>query len=110
MSFATATARKISCSESSHNPCLHRTHSVYRVCAQAATDRLLVNVTPKTLIVFFLFLYVFNIFFCHCSLRLSACLVLWALLPEIKIDDDDDSLPVIVVGFYQELRILFIYG
>jgi len=43
---------------------------------------------------------------------LSACLVLWALLPEIKIDDDydDDSLPVEVVGFYQELRILFFTG
>ena len=39
----------------------------------------------------FLFLYVFNIFFCHCSLRLSVCLVLWASLPEIKIDDDDDN-------------------
>ena len=36
MSFATATARKISCSESSHNPCLRRTRSAYRVCAQAA--------------------------------------------------------------------------
>ena len=43
----------------------------------------------------FLFLYVFNIFFCHCSVCLSVCLVLWASLPEIKIDDydDDDSLP-----------------
>ena len=61
MSFATATARKISCSESSHNPCLRRTRSAYRVCAQAAmtlctcnvTDRLglLVNVTPRILIV-----------------------------------------------------------
>jgi len=63
MSFATATARKVSCSESSHNPCLRRTRSAYRVCAQAAmtlctcnvTDRLglglLVNVTPRILIV-----------------------------------------------------------
>jgi len=34
MSFATATARKISCSESSHNPCLRRTRSAYRVSAQ----------------------------------------------------------------------------
>jgi len=59
MSFAMATARKTSCSESSHNPCLHRTRSAYRVCAQAAmtlctcgvTDRLLVNVTPRILIV-----------------------------------------------------------
>jgi len=58
MSFATATARKISCSESSHNPCLRRTRSAYRICAQAAmtlctcnvTDRLLVNVTPRILI------------------------------------------------------------
>ena len=32
MSFVTATARKISCSESSHNPCLRRTRSAYRVC------------------------------------------------------------------------------
>jgi len=61
MSFATATARKISCSESSHNPCLRRTRSAYRVCAQAAmtlctcdvTDRLLVNVTQE---IFFAFL------------------------------------------------------
>ena len=60
MSFATATARKLSCSESSHtNPCLRRTRSAYRVCAQATmtlctcnvTDRLLVNVTPRILIV-----------------------------------------------------------
>ena len=59
ISFATATARKTSCSESSHNPCLHRTRSAYRVCEQAAmtlctcgvTDRLLVNVTPRILIV-----------------------------------------------------------
>ena len=59
MSFATATTRKISCSESSNNPCLRRTRSAYRVCAQAAmtlctcnvTDRLLVNVTPRILIV-----------------------------------------------------------
>ena len=58
MSFATGTARKTSCSESSHNPCLRRTRSAYRVCAQAAmtlctcnvTDRLLVNVTPRILI------------------------------------------------------------
>ena len=81
MSFASATARKISCSESSHNPCLRRTRSAYRVCAQAAmtlctcnvTDRLLVglNVTPIILIV--------------CSL----------------------GLPVEVVGFYHELKILF---
>ena len=28
MSFATATARKISCSESSHKPCLRRTRSL----------------------------------------------------------------------------------
>jgi len=41
---------------------------------------------------------------------LNACLVLWASLPEIKIEDDDDSLPVEVVGFYQELRILFFTG
>jgi len=60
MSFATATARKTSCSEWSHNPCLRRTRSAYyRVCAQAAmtlcacnvTDRLLVNVTPRILII-----------------------------------------------------------
>jgi len=59
MSFATATAWKISCSESSHNPRLRRTRSAYRVCAQAAvtlctcnvTDRLLLNVTPRILIV-----------------------------------------------------------
>ena len=50
--------RKISCSESSHNPCLRRTRSAYRVCAQAAmtlcactvTDRLLVDVTPRIFI------------------------------------------------------------
>ena len=36
MSFATATARKTSSSESSHNPCLRKTRSAYRVCAQAA--------------------------------------------------------------------------
>ena len=29
MNFATATARKISCNESSHNPCLRRTRSAY---------------------------------------------------------------------------------
>ena len=59
MSFATATARKISRSESSHDPCLRRTRSAYRICAQAAmtlctcnvTDRLLVNVTTRILIV-----------------------------------------------------------
>jgi len=59
ISFVMATARKISCSESSHNPCLRRTRSAYRVCAQATmmlcmcnvTDRLLVNVTPRILIV-----------------------------------------------------------
>jgi len=59
VSFATATAWKISCSESSHNPCLRRTRSAYRVSAQAAmthwtcnvTDRLLINVTPRILIV-----------------------------------------------------------
>ena len=38
-----------------------------------------------------LLLYVFNIFFCHCSVCLSVCLVLWASLPEIKIDGDDDD-------------------
>ena len=40
---------------------------------------------------FVLFLYVFNIFSCHCSVCLSVCLVLWASLPEIKTDDDDDD-------------------
>ena len=44
-------------------------------------------ITLNFLSVFFLFLYVSNIFFCHCSV----CLVLWASLPEIKIDDDDDD-------------------
>jgi len=38
----------------------------------------------------FLFLYVLT-FFCYCSVCLSVCLVLWASLPEIKIDDDDDD-------------------
>ena len=59
VSFATATVWKISCSKSSHNPCLRRTRSAYRVCAHAAmtlctcnaTDRLLVNVTPRIFIV-----------------------------------------------------------
>ena len=54
-----ATAQKISCRESLHNPCVSRTRSAYRVSAQAATtlwtcnvtDRLLVNVTPRILIV-----------------------------------------------------------
>jgi len=30
-------------------------------------------------------------FFCHCSACMSVCLVLWAWLPDIKIDDDDDD-------------------
>jgi len=30
-------------------------------------------------------------FFCHCSVCLSVCLVLWASLSGIKIDDDDDD-------------------
>ena len=39
--------------------------------------------------VFFYFYTFLNIFFCHCSVCLSVCLVLWASLPEIKINDDD---------------------
>jgi len=37
------------------------------------------------------YFYTFLTFFCHCSVCLSVCLVLWASLPEIKIDDDDDD-------------------
>ena len=48
-------------------------------------------ITLNFLSLFFLFLYVFNIFFCHCSVCLSVCLVLWVSLPEIKIDNDDDD-------------------
>ena len=51
ISFATATERKISCSESSHNPCLRRTRSAYRVCAQAAMTLWTCNVTDRLLIV-----------------------------------------------------------
>ena len=40
----------------------------------------------------FLFLYILKHFFCHCSVCLSDCLVLWASLPEIKVDDDDDKI------------------
>ena len=63
----------------------------------------------------FCYFYTFLTFFLSLFCPLSACLVLWASLPEIKIDDDyddddDDSLPVEVVGFYQELRILFFTG
>ena len=49
MSFATATARKISCRESSHNPCLRRTHSAYRVCAQADNPKRLWQTVNKLL-------------------------------------------------------------
>jgi len=40
---------------------------------------------------FFISMRFLKHFFCHCSVCLSVCLVLWASLPEIKIDDDDDS-------------------
>ena len=39
MSFATATARKTSCSEWSHNPCLRRTCSAYRVAGSVTPRR-----------------------------------------------------------------------
>jgi len=40
MSFATATARKISCSESSHNPCLRRTRSAYSLSIRHRSQKL----------------------------------------------------------------------
>ena len=39
----------------------------------------------------FFYFYTFWHFFCHCSVCLFVCLVSWASLPEIKIDDDDDD-------------------
>jgi len=39
----------------------------------------------------FLFLYVFNIFSAIVLYVCLSVLVLWASLPEIKIDDDDDD-------------------
>jgi len=39
----------------------------------------------------FFYFYTFLTLFGHCSVCLSVCFVLWASLPEIKIDDDDDD-------------------
>ena len=38
-----------------------------------------------------MFFFISIRFLKHCSVCLSVCLVLWASLPEIKIDDDDDD-------------------
>ena len=48
-----------------------------------------VNKSEFSVCVFFISIRLY--FFCHCSVCLSVCLVLWASLPENKIDDDDDG-------------------
>jgi len=58
------------CSDSYH--CCAAYHSEFSVCV-------------------FLFLYVFNIFSAIVLYVCLSVLVLWASLPEIKIDDDDDE-------------------
>jgi len=50
-----------------------------------------VNKSEFSVCVFFLISIRFLTFFCHCSVCLSVCLVLYASLPENKIDDDDDD-------------------